>query len=110
MLRCPVLNFPGMFTAPYIAATSPEDSNPITVSVSGHFRRQSNLDVVTFQEDGTLNLLEHNGKGSFTLAERDPRRGETAGRVDDLFASNFLPLYPMLQVTFFMALILGTGH
>jgi hypothetical protein len=63
-----VTNFPGMSAVPYIAATLPEDSTPITVSVSGHFRSQSNLDVVTFQEDGTLNLLENNGKGSFTLA------------------------------------------
>ena len=63
-----VTNFPGMSAVPYIAATSPEDGNPISVSVSGHFRSQSNLDVVTFQEDGTLNLLENNGKGNFTLA------------------------------------------
>jgi hypothetical protein len=63
-----VANFPGFFSVPYIAATSPEDGTQITVSVSGHFRSQSNLDVVTFQEDGTLNLLENDGKGNFTLA------------------------------------------
>ena len=56
------MNFPGFFSVPYIAATSPEDGTQITVSVSGHFRGQSNLDVATFQEDGTLNLLENDGK------------------------------------------------
>jgi hypothetical protein len=61
-------NFPAMSTVPYIAATLPGDSNALTVSVSGHFRSKSNLDVVTFQEDGTLNLLTNDGKGNFTLA------------------------------------------
>ena len=61
-------NFPAMSTVPYIAATLPEDSTALTVSVSGHFRSQSNLDVATFQEDGTLNLLANNGTGAFTLA------------------------------------------
>jgi Bacterial Ig-like domain (group 3)/FG-GAP-like repeat len=61
-------NFPATSTVPYIAATLQGDSNAITVSASGHFRSQSNLDVVTFQEDGTLNLLTNNGKGNFTLA------------------------------------------
>jgi len=63
-----IANFPGMFAVPYIAATLPEDFNSLTASVSGHFRSQSNLDVITFQVDGTLNFLENDGKGNFTLA------------------------------------------
>jgi hypothetical protein len=63
-----VANFPGFLSAPYIAATSPDDGAFLSVSVSGHFRGQSNLDVATFQQDGTLNLLANDGKGNFTLA------------------------------------------
>ena len=61
-------NFPGFSPTPYIAATAPQDGNPLFVALSGHFRNQNSLDVATLQQDGTLNLLASDGKGNFTLA------------------------------------------
>jgi hypothetical protein len=82
-------NFPGWSAVPYIGATDPEDPQgaPLAVSVSGHFRSQGNLDVATFQQDGTLNLLTNDGTGNFTLASSNTSYSSTVGFADILVAA-----------------------
>ena len=40
----------------------------------------------------------------------DPWRQPTAAIMDDPSASEFLPLYPMLEPSIFMLILLETGH